>query len=142
MTTLFLIKPDGMRRKLLLDVCQHLMSAGLRVEKFKVLVPTKEMAEDHYAEHRGRPYFDDLVTFTASGEVCAMILAQQEGFVQHFDVVAETRFALGATNSANAAEGTIRRDLLDNQQKHMRENIAHASDSAESAAREIKIWFP
>jgi len=129
--TLVLIKPDAVERRLTGEIISIYEKKGLHISALKITRPSKEIAEEHYAEHTGKPFFDNLVSYITSGEVCALIL---EGN----NVIAMVRKMNGATDPANAEAGTIRGQFAIS----MSENTVHASESMESAEREIKIWFP
>ncbi|HEY5575731.1 MAG TPA: nucleoside-diphosphate kinase [Clostridiaceae bacterium] len=129
--TLVLIKPDAVERRLAGEIISIYEKKGLHISALKITRPSKEIAEEHYAEHTGKPFFDNLVSYITSGEVCALIL---EGN----NVIAMVRKMNGATDPANAEAGTIRGQFAIS----MSENTVHASESMESAEREIKIWFP
>ena len=129
--TLVLIKPDAVERRLAGEIISIYEKKGLHLSALKITKPSKETAEEHYAEHTGKPFFDNLVSYITSGEVCALIL---EGN----NVIAMVRKMNGATDPANAEAGTIRGQFAIS----MSENTVHASESMESAQREIKIWFP
>ncbi len=129
--TLVLIKPDGVERHLIGQIISIYEAKGLDIIALKMLKPTKEIAEQHYCEHRDKPFFKDLVNFITRGKVCAII-------IQGENAVKTLRKINGATDPAEAETGTIRGRFA----LSKTENLVHASDSVESAAREIKIWFP
>ena len=129
--TLVLIKPDGVERRLVGQIISIYERKGLEITALKMLEPTKEIAEQHYIEHKDKPFFMELVNFITRGKVCAMI-------IQGDNVVKTVRKINGATDPAEAEPGSIRGQFALSKS----ENIVHASDSAESAEREIKIWFP
>jgi nucleoside-diphosphate kinase len=129
--TLVLIKPDAVERSLTGEIISIYEKKGFHISALKIIKPSKEIAEKHYAEHIGKTFFDNLVSYITSGEVCALIL---EGS----NVIATVRKMNGATDPANAEAGTIRGRFAIS----MSENTVHASESMESAEREIKIWFP
>ncbi|NLM43665.1 MAG: nucleoside-diphosphate kinase [Clostridiales bacterium] len=129
--TLVLIKPDAMERKLMGEIISIYEKKGFHISALKIVKPTKEMAEEHYAEHKGKPFYENLVSFITKGEVCALVIEGE-------NVIEAVRKINGATDPLNAEPGTIRgRYALSKS-----ENAVHASDSIESAEREIKIWFP
>ncbi|MVA77624.1 nucleoside-diphosphate kinase [Auraticoccus sp. F435] len=129
--TFVLIKPDAVRRGLVGEVLSRFERKGLRIVALKQVQVTPELADQHYAEHVERDFYPPLRTFITSGPSVALVLAGDE-------VVETVRLMNGATDGRKAAPGTIRGDLsLSN-----RENLVHGSDSAESAAREIALWFP
>lgn len=128
--TLVLIKPDGVRRKLAGEILARFEARGLEIRALKLLKVSEELAGQHYAEHREKPFFGELVEFITSTPTIAMVL-EGEG------AIASVRNTMGATNPANSAPGTIRGDLA----LSMPDNLVHGSDSPESAAREIALWF-
>ncbi|SDE65960.1 nucleoside-diphosphate kinase [Auraticoccus monumenti] len=129
--TFVLIKPDAVRRGLVGEVLSRFERKGLTIVALKQVQVTPELADEHYAEHVERDFYPPLRTFITSGPSVAVVLAGDE-------VVEAVRLLNGATDGRKAAPGTIRGDLsLSN-----RENLVHGSDSAESAAREIALWFP
>lgn len=129
--TLVLVKPDGVARGLVGEVLGRLERRGYRIVALEQRTLTAELAGEHYAEHQGKPFFDDLVAFITSGPLVAAV-------VEGPDVIEAWRTMMGATNPIKAAPGTIRGDLA----TVMTENISHGSDSSESAVREIGIFFP
>jgi nucleoside-diphosphate kinase len=128
--TLSIIKPDATRRNLTGKINARFEEKGLRIVAQKRLRLTKEMAEGFYAVHKERPFFGDLVKFMISGPVVVQVL---EGA----NAVAKNREIMGATNPANAAPGTIRKDFAES----IEANSVHGSDSAENAAMEIAYFF-
>jgi len=129
--TLVLIKPDAMERKLMGEIISIYEKKGFHISALKIVKPTKEMAEEHYAEHKGKPFYERLVNFITKGEVCALVIEGE-------NIIEAVRKINGATDPLDAEPGTIRgRYALSKS-----ENAVHASDSIESAEREIKIWFP
>lgn len=129
--TLIMIKPDGVRRKLAGEIIRRIESRNFDIVAMKMLTPSRELAETHYAVHKGKDFFEPTVEFITSGPVVAMV-------VEGDDAIQLMRTTMGATNPLNAAPGTIRGDLTIS----MRENLIHGSDSPETAATEIKLWFP
>ena len=130
--TLVICKPDAVERGLAGEILRRLEAKGLRLVAAELRTIDKETAARHYAEHEGKPFYDDLVAFiTRSPSLIAVV----EGPEDTFKVV---RLMVGATNPREAAPGTIRGDLA----VERTENLVHASDSPESAAREIGIFFP
>jgi nucleoside-diphosphate kinase len=129
--TLVLVKPDGVARGLVGEVLGRLERKGYRFVAVEQRTLSRATAEEHYAEHAGKPFFAGLVDFITSGPLVAAV-------AEGPDVIEAWRTLMGATNPVKAAPGTIRGDLA----TEMGENIAHGSDSAESAAREIGIFFP
>jgi nucleoside-diphosphate kinase len=129
--TLILIKPDGVRRGLIGSVLSRLERKGLRIVALEMRTLDRVTAELHYAEHEGKPFFPPLLEFITSGPLVALV-AEGEDAIEAF------RSLAGATNPLAAAPGTIRGDHA----LQVKENVVHGSDSPESAAREIKIFFP
>jgi nucleoside-diphosphate kinase len=130
--TLVIAKPDAVERGLSGEIIARLERKGLRLVAAELRTLTAEVAERHYAEHVGKPFFGELVTFITRSPVLVMVV---EGPEDTFKVV---RTLMGSTNPVDAAPGTIRGDLA----LEMGENLVHGSDSPESAAREIDIFFP
>ena len=128
--TLVLIKPDAVQRSLAGEILGRFERRGLTVVDGKLLTVDRGLAEEHYAEHAEKPFFGELVVFITSGPTFALVL-EGEG------AIATVRTTMGATNPADAGPGTIRGDLA----LSMPDNLVHGSDSPESAAREIKLWF-
>jgi len=129
--TLVLLKPDTVRRGLVGDIVGRFEAKGLTILAMDQRTITGEQADRHYADHVGKDFYPALRDFVTSGPLVAMVLAGDEA-------VEVVRALNGATDGRKAAPGTIRGDLsLSN-----RENLVHGSDSEESAAREIAIWFP
>ena len=129
--TLVLLKPDAVRRGLVGDIVARFEAKGLRIVAMDQRTIDAELADQHYAEHVEKAFYPPLRDFVTSGPLVALILEGDEA-------VEVVRALNGATDGRKAAPGTIRGDLsLSN-----RENLVHGSDSEESAAREIKIWFP
>ena len=128
--TLSIIKPDATRRNLVGQIVARLEKAGLRVVAQKRIQLTRAQAEGFYAEHKERPFFGSLCSFMTSGPVVVQVL-EGEG------AIAKNREVMGATNPANAAPGTIRKDFAES----MEANSAHGSDSPASAVREIGYFF-
>ena len=128
--TLVLIKPDGVRRGLVGEVVGRLERKGLKLVALELRTLPRETAEAHYEEHASKPFFGELVDFITSAPTLALAL-EGEG------AIAVVRTTMGATNPADAAPGSIRGDLA----LSMPDNLVHGSDSPESAAREIALWF-
>ena len=126
------MKPDGVERRLIGEIVRRLEAKGLRVAAAELRTIDAATAGRHYAEHLGQPYYEPLVAFITGGPSLVMII---EGPVDTWRVV---RGLMGVTNSVEASPGTIRGDLATG----LRENLVHGSDSAESATREIAIFFP
>ena len=130
--TLVIAKPDAVERGLSGEIIARLERKGLRLVAAELRTLETEVARAHYAEHDGKPFFDELVTFITRSPVLVMVV---EGPDDTYRVV---RNLMGATNPVDAAPGTIRGDLA----LEMGENLVHGSDSNESAAREIALFFP
>lgn len=128
--TLVLVKPDGVRRGLSGEIIARFEKRGLQIVALKLLQISRPMAEKHYAEHVGKPFFESLVEFITSGPVVAMV-------VKGDHAIRAVRAMMGATNPLEAAPGTIRGDFA----LVMSENVIHGSDGSESAAREIEAFF-
>lgn len=129
--TLVLIKPDGVARGLVGEILARIERKGFRLVAAELRTLDEGVAKEHYAEHDGKPFFGSLVDFITSGPLLAAV-------IEGSDAIAGWRTMMGATNPVTAAPGTIRADLA----TVMQENLVHGSDSPESAAREIKIFFP
>ena len=130
--TLFLCKPDAVERGLVGEIIGRLERRGLTIVAMDLRLMDVELAKVHYAEHNGKPFFDDLVRFITRSPLVAMIV---EGGNDTWQVV---RTVMGATNPRDAAPGTIRGDLA----LETTENLVHGSDGPESAEREIALFFP
>ena len=129
--TLILVKPDAFERGLTGEIVARFERKGLKVVAMKHMVVQRDLAEEHYAEHREKPFFGDLVEFITGGPLVAMVL---EGY----EAVKAARQVIGATNPLEAAPGSIRGDLG----LEVQTNLVHGSDSPESAARETGLFFP
>ena len=129
--TLILVKPDAYARNLTGEILGRFERKGLRPVAARVMTMTRELAERHYAEHDGKPFFGELVDFITSGALVALVL---EGT----HAVSAARQVIGATNPLEAAPGSIRGDLA----LETGANMVHGSDSTESSAREIGLFFP
>jgi nucleoside-diphosphate kinase len=129
--TLVLIKPDGVSRGLVGEVLARIERKGYRIVAMELRTIPAEVAQAHYAEHADKPFFGDLVAFITSGPLVAAV-------IEGPDAILSWRSMMGATNPANANPGTIRGDLATETQY----NVTHGSDSPESAAREIALFFP
>jgi nucleoside-diphosphate kinase len=128
--SLILIKPDAVERALAGDILGRIERRGFTLRAAKLLRVDRALGEEHYAEHREKPFFGELVDFITSAPTLALVV-EGEG------TIATLRTTIGATNPAEAAPGTIRGDLA----LAMPNNLVHGSDSPESAAREIALWF-
>ncbi|WP_289018610.1 nucleoside-diphosphate kinase [uncultured Ornithinimicrobium sp.] len=133
--SLVLVKPDGYRRGLTGEVLRRIEAKGYALTALAVLTPTREQLAAHYAEHEGKPFYEPLLEFMSSGPVAAAVVEGQ-------GCIAGFRSLAGATDPTAAAPGTIRGDLGRDWGTRVQQNIVHGSDSPESAAREIDIWFP
>jgi nucleoside-diphosphate kinase len=129
--TLILVKPDAFERALTGEVLARFERKGLRIVALKLMTATEEIANEHYAEHKEKPFFGELVSFITGGPLVALVL---EGV----EAVKAARQLIGATNPVEAAPGSIRGDFA----LEVTFNMVHGSDSDESAEREIGIWFP
>ncbi|MFD2371768.1 nucleoside-diphosphate kinase [Brevibacillus sp. GCM10020057] len=128
--TFLMVKPDGVQRNLIGEIVSRFEKKGYQLVGAKLMVVSRELAEQHYAEHKERPFFGELVDFITSGPVFAMVW-------QGNNVISTARAMMGKTNPADAAAGTIRGDFATS----VGMNIIHGSDSPESAEREIALWF-
>lgn len=133
--SLVLIKPDGFARGLTGAVLERIERKGYRLAALSVLTPTREVLAEHYAEHDGKPFYEPLVAFMSSGPVTAVVIEGEQ-------CIAGFRSLAGATDPTKAAPGSIRGDFGRDWGNPVQENIVHGSDSPQSAAREIAIWFP
>jgi nucleoside-diphosphate kinase len=129
--TLILVKPDAFERGLTGEIVARFERKGLRIVAMKHMTVDRPLAEEHYAEHRERPFFGDLVEFITVGPLVAMVL---EGY----EAVTAARQVIGATNPLEAAPGSIRGDYA----LEVQTNMVHGSDAPESATREIGLFFP
>lgn len=129
--TLILVKPDAFERRLTGEILARFERKGLRIVALKLLTVGRDQAEEHYAEHRERPFFGDLVDFITGGPLVALVLEGHEA-------VSAARQVIGATNPLEASPGSIRGDFG----LEVQTNLVHGSDSPESAARETAIFFP
>ncbi len=129
--TLVLIKPDGVQRGLVGEVLARIERKGYTLVALELRTLERAVAEEHYGEHRDKPFFGDLVDFITGGPLVAAV-------IEGPDAILSWRAMMGVTNPANAAPGTIRGDLATETQM----NVTHGSDSPESAAREIALFFP
>jgi nucleoside-diphosphate kinase len=128
--TLVLLKPDCLHRRLAAAVLGRFEAKGLRLAAVKLVQPTRGLAEQHYAVHKGKPFYDSLLTFLTGGPTLAVVLEGREA-------VAVVRQLMGPTDGTKAPPGTIRGDYA----LSVQNNLIHGSDSAENAAAEIKLWF-
>jgi nucleoside-diphosphate kinase len=129
--TLILVKPDAFARNLTGEIIARFERKGLRIAALRYMTMDRALAEQHYAEHQGKPFFEELVSFITSGPLVAMIM---EGA----DAVKAARQVIGATHPLDAVPGSIRGDFA----IELGQNMVHGSDSWESAEREAKLFFP
>ncbi|MFB3194536.1 nucleoside-diphosphate kinase [Staphylococcus pseudintermedius] len=125
-----MIKPDAVQRKLIGEIVQRIEQKGLKLVGAKLMTVPQSLAETHYGEHKGKPFYDSLISFITSAPVFAMV-------VEGENAVAVARHIIGSTNPSEAAPGSIRGDLG----LTVGRNVIHGSDSVESAEREIGLWF-
>jgi len=128
--TLVICKPDAVERRLVGEIVSRLERKGLRISQMRMETISKETAGQHYGEHQGKPFYDDLVAFITRGPAVLMVVEGPEAY-------SVVRTLMGTTNPRQAAPGTIRGDLA----IELTENLVHGSDSSESAAREIALFF-
>ncbi|MFO7263491.1 MAG: nucleoside-diphosphate kinase [Bacillaceae bacterium G1] len=128
--TFVMVKPDGVQRNLIGEIVQRIERKGYQLIGAKLMMVSRELAEAHYAEHKDKPFFKELVDFITSGPVFAMVWQGEQ-------VIAAVRRLMGKTNPVEAEPGSIRGDYGIS----MGMNIIHGSDSPENAEREIKLWF-
>ena len=128
--TLVLIKPDAVERRLAGEILGRFERRGLEIRAARLLTVDSGLAEEHYAEHREKPFFGELVKFITSAPTLALVLEGESA-------ISVVRTTMGATNPTDAAPGTVRGDLA----LAMPDNLVHGSDSPESAQREIALWF-
>jgi nucleoside-diphosphate kinase len=129
--TLFIVKPDAVRRGLVGELVSRVERKGLRILEGRFFTIDDDLAHRHYAEHEGKPFFADLIAFITSGPVLALVVEGPEA-------ISVVRALMGPTNPRQAPPGTIRGDLA----IELTENLVHGSDSPESAARELALFFP
>ncbi len=128
--TLVIVKPDGVQRGLIGEIVNRLERRGLKIVGLKMSTIARETAEQHYGEHKGKPFYNGLVEYITSGPVVILVVEGKKA-------IETVRTTMGATNPVNAAPGTIRGDLS----VEIGRNLIHGSDSAESAEREVKLFF-
>ena len=128
--TLILLKPDAVQRRLVGDITARFERKGLRLAGLKLVQATRDIAEKHYAVHKGKPFYDSLLSFLTSGPTVAMVWEGREAVVVG-------RNLIGLTDGAKAVPGSIRGDLA----LSVQNNLVHGSDSPENAAAEIALWF-
>lgn len=132
--TLVLIKPDGVERNLIGEILRRIEAKGYDIVDLRMVTPGRELLVQHYAEHEGKPFFEPLVEFMSSGPVVA-------ARVRGHRVIEGFRALAGATDPTTAAPGSIRGDLGRDWGAKVQKNLVHGSDSPESAARELALWF-
>ncbi|MGW9020804.1 nucleoside-diphosphate kinase [Leucobacter chromiiresistens] len=132
--TLILVKPDGVARGLTGEIIRRIEAKGYRLTDLRFVAPDRELLAAHYAEHEGKPFYEPLLDFMSSGPSVA-IRAQGERVIEGF------RSLAGTTDPTTAAPGTIRGDLGRDWGERVQQNLVHGSDSPESAARELALWF-
>ena len=132
--TLVLVKPDGVKRNLIGEIIRRIETKGYVIVDMKKLTPSRELLAQHYAEHEGKPFYEPLVEFMASGDVVALK-------VEGNRVIEGFRALAGATDPTAALPGTIRGDLGRDWGLKVQQNLVHGSDSVESATRELALWF-
>ena len=129
--TLILVKPDAFARNLTGEIIARFERKGLRLAALKQMTMTRELAAQHYAEHEGKPFYEELVSFITSGPLVAMVLEGESA-------IKAARQVIGATNPLEAAPGSIRGDFAIS----MGQNMVHGSDAPESGTREVGLFFP
>ena len=133
--TLVLVKPDGVERGLTGQILARVEAKGYKIVELKLVQATREILEQHYEEHQGKPFFEPLGEFMGSGPVVAAV-------VEGNRVIEGFRSLAGSTEPTTAPPGTIRGDLGRDWGEKVQKNLVHGSDSPESADREIGLWFP
>ncbi|HCX85157.1 MAG TPA: nucleoside-diphosphate kinase [Micrococcales bacterium] len=133
--TLVLVKPDGVARNLTGEILRRIEAKGYRLTALDLRTADTPLLEAHYAEHVGKPFYAPLLEFMGSGPLVAVV-------VEGFRVIEGVRTIIGATDPTAAAPGSIRGDLGADTGEKVQRNLVHASDSPESAEREIALWFP
>lgn len=133
--TLVLVKPDGVVRGLVGEVIARIEAKGYRLVALDLRTASGELLAEHYAEHHGKPFYQPLVEFMSSGPIAALVVEGQR-------VIEGFRALAGATDPTVAAPGTIRGDLGRDWGLAVQQNLVHGSDGAQSAQREIRLWFP
>lgn len=129
-----MVKPDGVKRKLVGKIINRFEDENINIVNMKLMEISKKLAEKHYAEHKGKGFYNNLINFVTSGPVVAMVLEGE-------NIIPKVRKMTGATDPTKADLGTIRGDFKEIPVKNITENMVHASDSVESAQREIKLFF-
>ena len=129
-TTLVLIKPGGVQRNLIGEICRRIEARNLRISGLKLINAERATVEEHYAEHKGKGFYDEVVSYLCSGPVVAIA-------VTGTNAVKAIRTMMGATNPVDALPGTIRGDFA----LSIDDNLTHSSSDPEAAARELSLWF-
>lgn len=132
--TLVLVKPDGVSRNLTGEILRRIEAKGYQLVDVKLVEPSRELLASHYEEHQGKPFYEPLVEFMESGPIIALRIAGER-------VIEGFRSLAGTTDPTTAAPGTIRGDLGRDWGLKVQQNLVHGSDSPESAARELALWF-
>ena len=132
--TLVLVKPDGVSRNLTGEILRRIEAKGYQLVDLKLVEPSRELLSKHYEEHQGKPFFEPLIEFMESGPIIAVRVAGER-------VIEGFRSLAGTTDPTIAAPGTIRGDLGRDWGLKVQQNLVHGSDSPESAARELALWF-
>ncbi|MCS5719854.1 nucleoside-diphosphate kinase [Herbiconiux sp. CPCC 205763] len=132
--TLVLVKPDGVARNLTGEILRRIEAKGYQLVDVKLVEPDRELLSKHYEEHQGKPFYEPLVEFMESGPIVALRIAGNR-------VIEGFRSLAGTTDPTTAAPGTIRGDLARDWGLAVQQNLVHGSDSPESAARELALWF-
>ena len=132
--TLVLIKPDGAERNLIGEILRRIEAKGYKISDLRMFTPDRGLLTRHYAEHEGKPFFEPLLEFMSSGPVVAVRVSGNR-------VIEGFRSLAGTTDPTVAAPGSIRGDLARDWGVSVQKNLVHGSDSPESAARELSIWF-
>lgn len=130
-TTLVLIKPGGVERNLIGEICRRIEARSLKIVGLKLIKAERATVEEHYGEHRGKGFFEDVVNYLSSGQVVALA-------VRGTNATKAIRTMMGATNPLEATPGTVRGDFA----LTIDDNLTHSSSDPEAAERELKLWFP
>lgn len=130
-TTLVLIKPGGVQRNLIGEICRRIEARGLSITALCLLRAERATVEEHYGEHKGKGFYDDVVNYLLSGPIVSMAVTGP-------NAVKAIRAMMGATNPVEAGPGTVRGDLA----LTIEDNLVHSSSDPEAAAQELKLWFP
>jgi nucleoside-diphosphate kinase len=129
-TTLVLIKPGGVERNLIGEIIRRIEARNLKITSLKLMTAERAVVEEHYGEHRGKPFFEGVVSYLCSGPIVAMAVSGENS-------VKAIRAMMGATNPIDAAPGTVRGDLA----LSIEDNLVHSSSDPEAAVRELGLWF-